>query len=90
MYIAGEDYKPVSLILEFQPGETEKQITVKINNDKKIERDETFQLYLSAGEGAHLTPFPRTEIIILNDDGKYVSLAFPDSPRLSIGMYSYV
>ena len=70
-HTVGEDYDPVSLILEFQPGETEKQVTVTINNDKKIERDETFQLYLSAGEGVHLTPFPRTQIVILNDDGKH-------------------
>lgn len=68
----GEDYDPVSLILEFQPGETEKQFAVTINNDEKIERDETFQLYLSAGEGVHLTPFPRTQIVIVNDDGKHI------------------
>ena len=59
------------LILEFQPGETEKQVTVAISDDKKIERNETFQLYLSAGEGVHLTPIPRTDIVIVNDDGEY-------------------
>ena len=72
-YIAAdEDYKSVSLILEFLPGETEKKIKITIINDKKIERDEFFQLYLSAGEGVHLTPFARTEITIINNDGKYV------------------
>ena len=60
------------MILEFQPGETEKQLEVIIRNDKKIERDETVQLYLSTGEGVHLTPFPRTQIVIKNDDGKHV------------------
>lgn len=60
----------MSLILEFQPGETEKQLTITINDDKKIERNETFQLHLSAGEGVHLTPIPRTDIIIVNDDGE--------------------
>ena len=58
------------MILEFLPGETEKQMTVSINDDKKIKRNETFQLYLSAGEGVHLTPFSRTKIIIVNNDGK--------------------
>ena len=61
----------MSLILEFQPGETEKQLTITINDDKKIERNETFQVFLSAGEGVHLTPIPRTDIIIMNDDGEY-------------------
>ena len=58
--------------MEFLPGETEKQISVQIRNDKRIERNETFELYLTAGAGVHLSPFPRTEITIENDDGKYV------------------
>ena len=67
---AGEDYKIVSSILEFQPGETEKRVTITIVDDKKIERNEFFQLYLSAGEGVHLSPFARAEITIINDDGR--------------------
>lgn len=66
-----EDYTSISIIVEFQPGETQQQISVTINNDKRIERNETFLLYLTAGAGVHLSPFPRTEITIENDDGKY-------------------
>ena len=67
---AGEDYEPLSVVLEFLPGETVKHVMVTINDDKKIERNESFQLYLSAGEGVHLTPISRTHIIIVNDDGE--------------------
>lgn len=70
IYIVKEDYSSISSIIEFLPGETQHHITVHINNDKRIERDENFQLYLTAGAGVHLTPFPRTEITIQNDDGK--------------------
>ena len=58
--------------MEFLPGETEKQISVQIRNDKRIEQNETFELYLTAGVGIHLSPFPRAEITIENDDGTYV------------------
>lgn len=58
--IACDGSLPASPVLEFQPGETEKQINVTFNNITRVE------LYLSAGEGAYLTPFPRTEI---NVDG---------------------
>ena len=56
----GYFYTPVSLLLEFQPGETEKQFTVAISNITRIE------LYLSAGEGVYLTSFPRAEIVNLD------------------------
>ena len=52
----GSQDLPVTLVLEFQPGEIEKHITVTFNNITRVE------FYLSAGEGAYLTPFPRTEI----------------------------
>ena len=64
-----EDYSSISTILEFPPGVTNQRITVSIKNDKRLERNETFQLYLTAGAGVHLSPFPRTEITIVNDDG---------------------
>ena len=65
-----EDYISIAEIITFAPGETLRQIEVRINNDMRIERNESFQLYLTAGAGVHLSPFPRTEIIIENDDGK--------------------
>lgn len=63
-----EDYTSVSRIVEFLPGETQEQIMVEINNDKRIERNETFELYLIAGADVHLS-LPRTEVTIENDDG---------------------
>ena len=70
MTVVNEDYTSISTIVQFQAGETEAQIQIQIRNDRRIERNETFQLYLTAGIGVHLSPFPRTEIIIENDDGK--------------------
>ena len=58
-------------ILEFQPGETQKNVTIMIYNDQKIEAAEQFELYLAGGIGVHLSPFPQTAIIITNDDGKW-------------------
>ena len=65
-----EDYTSVSTIVEFHPGEIQQQISVHIHNDEQIERNETFQIYLIAGAGVNLSPFPRTNITIENDDGK--------------------
>ena len=67
---AGQDYNPVTQILEFQPGETQKDVTITIYNDQKIEAAEQFELYLASGIGVYLSPFPRTVITIGNDDGK--------------------
>ena len=58
-------------ILEFQPGETQKNVTIMIYNDQKIEAAEQFELYLAGGIGVHLSPFPQSAIIITNDDGKW-------------------
>ena len=60
----------VTEVLEFQPGETEKEITVEIINDRNVELMEEFELYLTSGAGVHLSPFPRAEVVITNDDGK--------------------
>lgn len=43
---------------------------MQIKNDMRIEENETFGLYLIAGAGVSLTPLPRTEITIENDDGR--------------------
>ena len=55
--------------MEFQPGETEKNITIHILDDSRVERAETFELYLTGGDGIHLSPFFRAEIIIFENDG---------------------
>ena len=67
---AGQDYSSLIQILEFQPGETQTNITITIHDDQKIEADEQFELYLIGGIGVHLSPFPRASITIQNDDGK--------------------
>lgn len=68
--VAREDYTSISEIVEFLPGQTDRHIFVQINNDMRIEDNETFQLYLIAGAGVNLTPLPRTEVTIENDDGE--------------------
>ena len=56
-----------SPVVEFQPGETEKQITITVINIARIE------LYLSTREGVYLIPFPKTEIVNLNP-GSYSTI----------------
>ena len=67
---AGQDYNPMTQIMEFQPGETQTNITITIHDDQKIEADEQFEVYIIGGIGVHLSPFPRAMITIQNDDGK--------------------
>ena len=72
---AGLDYGTIAMVMEFQPGETDKMITVNIIDDRRTERNETFQLYLTAGQDVQLTPFSRTEITIQDDDGMYICIS---------------
>ena len=67
--LAGEDYTTLTEIVEFQPEETEKNITIHILDDIRVESNETFELYLTGGAGVHLSPFFRAEITILSNDG---------------------
>ena len=50
--------------MEFQPGETERDIPVEILDDSRSEDTETFELYLTGGAGVNLSPFFRAEVII--------------------------
>ena len=52
---AGEDYESLSGTLEFAPGETEKSLTVMVNDDEVSEEDETFALRLSNPRNAVLS-----------------------------------
>ena len=72
---AGKDYITLSKIVEFQPGETEKIITIHILDDSRVERAESFELYLTGGDGVHLSSFFRAEITIPENDGniKYIA-----------------
>ncbi|ABG52967.1 Na-Ca exchanger/integrin-beta4 [Trichodesmium erythraeum IMS101] len=49
-----EDYKPTKGTLTFKPGETQKNITVPILGDNKVEPNETFNLNLSKPKNARL------------------------------------
>lgn len=69
-YIAAQDYSTVIQILEFEPGITEKNVTINIIDDKLIEVDETFVLHLSSGAGTFLSPFAQAEVTIISNDGR--------------------
>ena len=72
LYVAGKDYLTAIKILEFEPGVTEKDVTINIIDDKFIEVDENLFLYLSSGTGAFLSPFTQAEVTIINNDGRYL------------------
>ncbi len=71
-FIAGSDYKSVIEVLQFEPGEVEKSVTVKSLEDRNIEGREYLELYLSSGQGVYLSPHPRAEIVIKDNDGTSV------------------
>jgi hypothetical protein len=65
---AGVDYEPVSGILEFADGESEKIVTIPINDDDEVEEDEFFTLTLSDPKSCELGNWSTTTIIIVDDD----------------------
>jgi beta-glucanase (GH16 family) len=66
--IAGEDYVAVTdSILVFQPGETVKNIEVKIINDQALESDENFYVTASNAVNAGILK-NKTLVNIVNDD----------------------
>ena len=67
---AERDYVPIIEIVKFLPQEVEKSVNIFIVDDKNIEYDENFFLYLTSGEGVYLSPFSTAEVVIKNDDGK--------------------
>ena len=73
LILAAEDYTTVTEIVEFQPEETDKNITLYILDDSRVEGDEAFELYLTGGIGVHITPFFRAEVKILDNDGKIIN-----------------
>ena len=56
--------------MKFLPEEVEKSVNILIFDDENTEFDEIFFLYLTSGEGVHLSPFSTAEVVIKNDDGK--------------------
>jgi hypothetical protein len=65
--IAGEDYVAQLGDLTFQPGETIKQVIVKVNKDSAPELDETVLLNLSDATNAHIDD-PQVVGTIANDE----------------------
>lgn len=73
--LAGEDYMELRQMVMFQPGETQRRVTVQIVDDNQWEPDETFFLRLSlpasaAGDGAEVALGRKSvmEITIIDDD----------------------
>ena len=77
--LAGGDYTTLTEVVEFQSGETEKNITINILDDSRVESTEIFELFLTGGIGVHLSPFFRAEVEILDDDGKILMRAHQQS-----------
>lgn len=77
---AGVDFAAVSAVVEFQPGETTKQVVVPVYGDTVIEGTETFTLNLNfpANPGPWVISFPSNLGYILNDDFPPVADAGPD------------
>ena len=65
-----KDYVPITEVVIFLPGELIKSIEIHIINDINVEFDENFYVYLTSGDGVHLSPFSRVEVIIRNDDSE--------------------
>jgi hypothetical protein len=66
---AGEDYTPVSGMLDFAAGETSKTVNVPITNDGAVEGPETFSLTLTdATNGAYVAPGVATATVTIASD----------------------
>ena len=70
MYTAERDYISIIEIITFESEELTKTVDIHIIDDTSVEFDENFFLQLTSGEGVHISPFGRAEVIITNDDGK--------------------
>ena len=70
MYTAERDYISIIEIITFESEELTKTVDIHIIDDTNVEFDENFFLQLTSGEGVHISPFGRAEVIITNDDGK--------------------
>jgi hypothetical protein len=66
----GGNNEPPKGTLIFAPGETEKNITIKINNDNVVEMDEKFLVRLESANGAVLG-LAHCYVTIIDDDRNY-------------------
>ncbi|WP_419193099.1 Calx-beta domain-containing protein [Kolteria novifilia] len=82
--IAGSDYNATSGSLTFQPGETEKTVSVAILGDELAEEDENLFLRLTGATNAQIVDAEATGTIV-DDDGSVSPPPPPVVPDLSIG-----
>ena len=69
--VHSEDYKKLSVNLEFGSCETRRCVNISIADDLINEPVEKFSLSLSANTEYHLSLFPTSaEVVIIDDDGK--------------------
>lgn len=64
----GVDFEPISGTLSFNPGETEKIVTVTIYGDLEVEQDEVFSLYLINANPISIYGSTATANILNDDD----------------------
>ena len=70
----------------FEPGEGQVSVEVAITDDEEVEGDsEVITLYLTAGDGATLSPHSLTYITVKDDDGKLLLYTH----WLSLGIIGY-
>lgn len=83
--LAGEDFTAVTAeTLTFQPGETQKTISVQTTNDFTIEGDEEFGILLQSATGVTIRG-PRGTATILDDDSGLPALTIADAPSVTEG-----
>ena len=73
----GPDYRTESGTLSFAPGETEKTISVTVNDDDEAEANETFSVILSAPSPNAELGKAQAQAVIQNDDELVVMPASP-------------
>ncbi len=81
---ADDDYRPASGTLSFPPGQIEREVTVEVLGDERVEADEVFAVVLSNPDGAIIAD-GRGEATILNDDEEPSRIRFADVPSVAEG-----
>jgi hypothetical protein len=75
----GSDYVAVDSTARFEPGITTQMITVNVNGDLQVERDEQFSVELVSQGGVDLGAPSSATVTILNDDMIDITLAPSDT-----------
>ena len=86
---AGSDYQAANGTLAFNPGETSKQVSVKVNGDTTVEPDEQFSAELSRPNGATIADGEGIGTI-KNDDSAAPPPPPPAKPDLTVTSLSRV